>query len=119
MMLYKLTTQDWRTRAGFYNETRWGRGVTHRANGTGGLCTDGLIHAYEDARIALLLNPIGASIWRRLCEMRSGFRACSMIRMRYWRTTSPSRISPLKRKDAELAGLANCTIINISIKGNR
>src|SRR5579871_6099726 len=62
MKLYKLTTQDGKTRPGQSNETQWGEGVTHTAKGTGGLCTDGVIHAYTSPLLAVLLNPSHANI---------------------------------------------------------
>jgi hypothetical protein len=60
--LYKLTTQDGRTRAGETNETVWGVGVTHRGTGEGNLCGPGYIHAYENALLAVFLNPCHANI---------------------------------------------------------
>lgn len=60
--VYKLTTQDNKTRKGQYNECTWGPGVTHRAKGGGGLCSDGCIHAYLSPELAVLLNPIHANI---------------------------------------------------------
>lgn len=62
MLRYKLVTQDFKTRAGESNETTWIKGVTHTATGTGGLCTDGVIHSYETPALAVLLNPIHANI---------------------------------------------------------
>lgn len=57
--LYKLTDENRKTRAGEANELQWGEGVTHTAKGEGTkLCTDGVIHAYEDPLIALFMNPI-------------------------------------------------------------
>jgi hypothetical protein len=69
--LYKLTTQDWLTRKGWSNETKWGPGVEHKALGKGFLCTSGFIHAYTHPKLAVLLNPIYSDIenpvlWR--CE---------------------------------------------------
>ena len=58
MKLYKLTDKDGYTRRGASNETLWGSNVTHRATGTGGLCTNGVIHAYEHPLIAAFMNPI-------------------------------------------------------------
>lgn len=54
--LYKLTDADGCT----YGGTQWGSGVTHTAPGTGELCSNGWIHAYTDAQLAVLLNPIHA-----------------------------------------------------------
>jgi len=63
-MLYKLTDKHGRTRAGEINETQWGSGVTHSAQGAPDqpLCTDGWIHAYEHPLIAVIMNPIHASL---------------------------------------------------------
>jgi hypothetical protein len=53
--LYKLTDQNSQTQ----NNTTWGPNVTHTAKGENPLlCSAGLIHAYEDPVIAVLLNPI-------------------------------------------------------------
>lgn len=60
--LYKLTTQDNKTRKGYHNETTWGAGVTHSGTGEGDLCGPGFIHAYTDPLLAVLLNPIQAGI---------------------------------------------------------
>jgi len=63
MKLYKITDQNNKTRAGKINETVWGPNVTHTASGSGTeLCTDGVIHAYLDPRLAVILNPIHAVI---------------------------------------------------------
>ena len=63
-MLYKLTDQDHKTRAGRHNEALWGPDVAHSAKGPAGqdLCSDGWIHAYTDSLLAVLLNPIHANI---------------------------------------------------------
>lgn len=61
-MLWKLTDQQWRTRAGEYNETLWGPGVTHTASGEGDLCGPGWLHAYTSPELAVLLNPIHAAL---------------------------------------------------------
>ena len=58
-MKYKLTNQDGRTRG----DTQWGQGVTHTAEGDGtDLCSDGVIHYYDSALLAVLMNPIHAGI---------------------------------------------------------
>jgi len=62
MKCYKLTDQRGYTRRGYYNETLWGEGVTHTAEGEGGLCSDGVIHAYSSPELAMFLNPIHANI---------------------------------------------------------
>jgi len=58
-MLYKLTDENGCTKG----ETQWGAGVTHGAKGAPDqpLCSDGWIHAYESALLAVLLNPIHAN----------------------------------------------------------
>jgi hypothetical protein len=58
--LYKLTDRDGYTRRGSSNEMKWEPGQTVEAQGTGGLCTDGVIHAYRDPLLAVLLNPVHA-----------------------------------------------------------
>ena len=62
MKCYKLTDADGYTRRGYYNETLWGEGVTHTAKGDGGLCSSGVIHAYESPELALFMNPAHADI---------------------------------------------------------
>ena len=62
MKLYKLTDKEGYTRRGMRNETQWGEGVTHTAYGYGGLCTDGVIHAYEHPLLAAFMNPIQANL---------------------------------------------------------
>jgi hypothetical protein len=60
--VYKLTTQDNKTRKGEYNECTWGENVTHSGTGQGELCGNGYIHAYTSPELAVLLNPIHANI---------------------------------------------------------
>ena len=60
--LYKLTTSDFKTRKGEYNECLWGEGVTHSGTGTGDLCSPGYVHAYTDPLLAVFLNPIHADL---------------------------------------------------------
>lgn len=60
--LYKLTTPDHKTRKGHPEETQWGEGITHTASGEGDLCGPGWLHAYAHPLLAVLLNPIHASI---------------------------------------------------------
>lgn len=64
MIRYKLATQDYRTRVGFENETRWQFGVRVEATGDPkqGLCSDAYIHVYDDPALAMFLNPIHANI---------------------------------------------------------
>lgn len=69
MKLYKLTDANGCTK----NNTQWGENVTHRAQGygagTGDLCSDRYIHAYEHPLLAVLMNPIHANFDRpRLWE---------------------------------------------------
>jgi len=54
MKAYKLTDQNSQTK----NNTQWGRDVAHEVSGTGELCSSGWLHCYEDARIAVIMNPI-------------------------------------------------------------
>jgi hypothetical protein len=70
-ILYKLTTQDGYTRKGESNQCLWGPGVSHSGTGEGDLCGPGFIHAYTHPLLAVLLNPIHASIGNPLlweCE---------------------------------------------------
>ena len=86
--LYKLTDSDSYTRRGKSGETLWEPDVWHEAPG-GALCSAGVLHAYEDARIAVLMNPIHASIsdpilWRAEGEVcaRDGQLKCGCTRLR-------------------------------------
>jgi hypothetical protein len=58
----KLVTQDYKTRAGEKNETLWEVGKRVEATGTGGLCTDGVIHFYDSIWVALVMNTTHANI---------------------------------------------------------
>lgn len=63
--LYKLTEQDWTTRKGYPNETKWGPGVEHSADPRykgRGLCTAGFIHCYSHPLVAVFNNPKDAEI---------------------------------------------------------
>jgi len=51
--LYKLTDENDQT----YGGCQWGEGVTHTADGLGGLCTCHWIHSTTDPLLAVLLNP--------------------------------------------------------------
>jgi len=63
MKLYKLTTQDNKTRKGESNEIIWGPGITHKVKGKRyDLCTSDLIHAYESPELAVIMNPVHANI---------------------------------------------------------
>jgi hypothetical protein len=58
LILTKLTDSSGCTKGG----TQWGPGITNTATGTGnGLCSDGVIHAYRNASLALFMNPIHAN----------------------------------------------------------
>ena len=60
MKLYKLTDQDGTTYKG---STLWGVNTTNKAKGKGKkLCTEDVIHAYEDPYLAILVNPAHADI---------------------------------------------------------
>lgn len=58
----KFVTQDYKTRKGEKNETLWEVGKRVEAVGTGGLCTDGVIHFYDSIWVALLMNCYHADI---------------------------------------------------------
>lgn len=61
-LLYKLTDQQFYTRAHETNKAQWGPGITHTAKGPGtNLCSWDVIHAYEHPVLALLLNPVHSS----------------------------------------------------------
>jgi len=76
-MLFKLTYQDGTTRKGEENETQWGRGVTHKADGKRPregrwLCTDQVIHAYRSPEIAAFSNMWHAQIPDPICWRARG-----------------------------------------------
>ena len=57
-MKYKLTDINSKTFAG----CQWGENISHTASGEGKkLCTDSLIHYYEDKYLAVFTNPIHAN----------------------------------------------------------
>lgn len=59
MKLYKLTNEDNKTR----NNTQWGENVTHEIIGkdfSAPLCSRFWLHAYESAKLAVLMNPVHA-----------------------------------------------------------
>ncbi|MEN6535845.1 MAG: hypothetical protein ABFD89_19440, partial [Bryobacteraceae bacterium] len=61
--VYKLTTQDNKTRVGEMNETQWGLGCTFTADGqSDSLCNSHWIHAYADPLLAVFMNPAHANI---------------------------------------------------------
>jgi len=63
MIGYKLVTQEYRTREGYDNETKWEIGVKVEAKpGSMELCTDTVVHFYDDPLLAVLMNPIHAEI---------------------------------------------------------
>ena len=60
---YKLVDQEGYTRKGLTGETYWLDGEKKMARGKGvELCTDDLIHYYDHPLLAVLFNPIHASI---------------------------------------------------------
>jgi hypothetical protein len=89
MTVYKLTTQDCKTRAGKSNETTWGEGVERTASGEGDLCGPGWLHAYEDPLVAVFMNPVHANLrdpvlWE--CDgdvgKRDGEQKCGCTRLK-------------------------------------
>jgi hypothetical protein len=56
MRVYKLTDSDMQTK----NQTQWGPGVTHEAQGDLVLCSNG-IHVYSNPLVAVYMNPIHAN----------------------------------------------------------
>lgn len=76
MKKYKLITQDRKTRKGLPNETDWPIGKWNKATGSGGLCSDGMLHCYDDPYLALFLNPIHANIENPIvCEVETRGRS--------------------------------------------
>lgn len=62
MKLYKLIDEKGYTRKNKHNEWLWGENITHSAaGGSGKLCSNGVIHAYEHPLIAVFMNPIHAN----------------------------------------------------------
>lgn len=62
-MGYKLLTRDMKTRKDKSNEMGWSDiGEWHEATGSGGLCTNGVLHDYDDPWIAVMMNPAHANI---------------------------------------------------------
>jgi len=59
MKLYKLTSEGGMTRG----DIKWGEGVEHRVPPVENprLCTEDVIHAYQNANLAYFLNPIHAN----------------------------------------------------------
>lgn len=53
-MYYKLTNENMQT----YNDTQWVLNEWRETDGAGELCSDGWLHCYNDANLAILLNPI-------------------------------------------------------------
>ena len=68
--LYKLTTQEGTT----MDNTKWGEGVTYEKPNRPEykLCTDQVYHAYTNANLAYLLNPIHAAINNAQCWEAEG-----------------------------------------------
>ena len=63
-IVYKLTTQDMKTRKGCSNEVTWVPGKWVKATGPlmSGLCSCAYVHYYDHPLLAILLNPIHANI---------------------------------------------------------
>lgn len=77
--LYKLTNKNGKTR----KNTQWAPGVIHTATGDGGLCTNGVIHAYIHPLVAVFMNPVHAKfreprIWESMGEVthKKGHTKC-------------------------------------------
>lgn len=64
MITYKLTTQDGTTHGGYQWSLPSGKkpGKWHETSGEGDLCGPGWLHYYHHPLLAVLLNPIHASI---------------------------------------------------------
>jgi hypothetical protein len=102
--LYKLTDQNMRTHGGY----QWELGKRRIAKGVSGqpLCSDGWLHAYEDWRLALFLNPIHAGfhsprlfeasgkIGKREGQLKCGCRALTLVReMEFIAPTTNQRVA--------------------------
>lgn len=78
MRLWKLTDEKGQT----YNDCQWGEGVKHtisRNKRSTELCTNGLIHAYENPNLALLLDPIHADFFTPML-----WEAQGVVKARDW-----------------------------------
>jgi hypothetical protein len=59
MKLYKLTDNNNKTRPMYDNAMTWGENVTNKTRGPyNRLCTQDVIHAYEDPRVAVIMMPV-------------------------------------------------------------
>ena len=58
---YKLTDKNDQT----HGDCQWGKGVTHRADGEGELCSEHWIHYYSDPVLALFLDPLHGAFGSR------------------------------------------------------
>ena len=58
MLVYKLTNPDMTT----YGGCKWELGVSKETTGLGNLCSSGWLHYYDDANLAIIMNPIHAHI---------------------------------------------------------
>ena len=73
MKLYKLTTQDNKTK----NDTLWAPEVTHTAKESGdGLCSGSWIHAYSHPLVAMIMNPNHANIRNPKLWLAEGAPGC-------------------------------------------
>ena len=59
---YKLVTQDYKTMKGTSKEMDWSDNCWKNAIEVGGLCSSGVLHAYDSPEVALFMNPIHARI---------------------------------------------------------
>lgn len=103
--LYKVTDRHGKTGSTYNRELQWGAGITHTAKGIGTeLCTDDVIHAYEDPLIAVLLTPVHHDcvdhrLWEAEGEVvaREGQLKCGVKTLTTMREISIPVISPEKR----------------------
>ena len=98
--LFKLTRTDYTT----HNNTLWDEGVSHKASGTGPLCGPGWLHAYEDATLGMMMNPIHADfnpflIWEAEGEVgiRDGQFKCGVKKLTTLRIIDLPRPTPINR----------------------
>jgi hypothetical protein len=103
-IVYKLTTQDNKTRKGYDNETVWGRNVTHGVTGwwrgmTPQLCSKAVIHCYEHPWIGIALNQArikNPKIWvaKGVIVIRDDWQKAGCRRLttlRLWRGKRPTK----------------------------
>ncbi len=70
LILYKLTDNEGYTRRFESNQMYWKVGEKNYASGSGSaLCSPGVLHAYLDLYMAVLLNPVHAAFFPKTMRM--------------------------------------------------